>query len=89
VHHLFFPASHTHWEIKNLDFCESAIFINIFKYPTVSAVGYPNNSLPLEGGGLGRGCLMKMFSGTLPLIPSPQGRGDFGIPRRLCGGEVH
>jgi hypothetical protein len=33
-------------------------------------------SLPLEGGGLGRGRLMEDKFNTLPLIPSPQGRGD-------------
>jgi len=33
--------------------------------------------------------VIKMLVFTLPLIPSPQGRGDFKMPRRLCGGEVH
>jgi hypothetical protein len=31
---------------------------------------------------------MRLFF-TLPLIPSPQGRGNFKIPRPPCGGEVH
>jgi len=48
----------------------------IKRIPCSSAAGFPNYSLPLEGGGLGRGCLMGIISNTLPLIPSPQGRGD-------------
>src|SRR4030042_6812483 len=38
--------------------------------------GVTSYSLPLEGGGLGRGCLMEDDFNTLPLIPSPPGRGD-------------
>jgi hypothetical protein len=37
--------------------------------------GVSHFSFPLEGGGLGRGCSMEIVSNTLPLIPSPQGRG--------------
>ena len=51
-------------------------FTRLIKRITRSrASGFPNYSLPLEGGGLGRGCLMGIISNTLPLIPSPQGRG--------------
>ncbi len=37
--------------------------------------GVSDYSLPLEGGGLGRGCSMEIIFNTLPLIPSPRGRG--------------
>jgi hypothetical protein len=33
-------------------------------------------SLPLEGGGLGRGCFVMIIFNTRPFIPSHQGRGD-------------
>jgi hypothetical protein len=33
------------------------------------------SALPLEGGGLGRGCFIKDIFNTLPSVPSPQGRG--------------
>ncbi len=56
----------------------------IKRIPRSCASGFPNYSLPLEGGGLGRGCLMGIISNTLPLIPSPQGRGPM---RYLAGGS--
>jgi hypothetical protein len=46
------------------------------KIPRCSASGFPNNSLPIEGGGLGWGCFVMIIFDTLPFIPSPQGRGD-------------
>jgi len=45
------------------------------RIPRSCASGFSNYSLHLEGGGVGRGCLMQIISNTLPLIPSPQGRG--------------
>jgi len=51
-------------------------------------VGFPYTSLPLEGGRVRVG-VIKMLVFTLPLIPSPQGRGDFKIACRLCGEELH
>jgi len=42
------------------------------------AAGFPNISLPLEGGGLGWGCFVMIIFDTLPFIPSPRGRGDNG-----------
>jgi len=46
------------------------------RIPRYSASEFPNNSLPLEGGGLGWGCFAMIIFDTLPFIPSPQGRGD-------------
>jgi hypothetical protein len=54
-------------------------FMRIFfnqRIPRCSASGFPNNSLPLEGGGLGWGCFVMIIFDTLPFIPSPRGRGD-------------
>jgi len=53
------------------------------RIPRCSASGFPNNSLPIEGGGLGWGCFVMIIFDTLPFTPSsprrvfdPRGRGD-------------
>jgi len=53
--------------------------------PCGLATGLPYSSLPLEGGELGRGC-WTTSSYTLPLIPSPQGRGSFRYPAVSAAG---
>jgi hypothetical protein len=79
------PVAESKMILRKADGVSLRFLLNPFfsfnqRIPRCSASGFPNNSLPIEGEGLGWGCFVMIIFDTLPFIPSPRGRGDIRYP---------